>query len=137
MAIFRLAAGPLGAMAAALIADLDSHASNSYAELYAGSIPASVATAISGQTKLGTVTMSNDPSATHSAGLITFNAITEDASADASGTASFLRIYKGDGTAWADLDVGASGSGATAIINTTAVVAGGPIRINAFTITVG
>lgn len=137
MATFRLAAGPLGVMAAALIADLDSHASNSYAELYAGTMPATIATAISGQTKLGTVTMSNDPSATNSAGLITFNPISEDTAADASGTASFLRIYKGDASTWADLDVGGPGSGATAIVNTVTVVAGGPIRINAFTITVG
>ena len=70
-------------------------------------------------------------------GDISFAIATQEASADASGTASFLRIYKGDGTAWADLDVGATGSGATAIINTVTVVAGGPIRINAFTITVG
>lgn len=137
MAIFRLAASPLGAAAAAIIADLDSHASNAYAELYDGTIPASITIAISGQTKLGTVIMSNDPSATNSGGLITFNAITQDDSADASGTASFLRIFKGDGSIWGDADVGDMASSATAKMNTTTIVAGGPIRINSFTITIG
>ena len=137
MAIFRLSNAARGAMAAALITHLDADASPWYGEVYAGAIPASVAAAISDQTLLGTVTGSADPSATQSGGVITFNPVTEDSAADASGTAAFMRIFLGDDTAWADMDLGDLASSATGKLNTTAIVAGGPIRVNAFTITVG
>ena len=137
MAIFRLAPASRGVIAAALIADIDDHASPWYGEVYAGTIPATTAEAIGAQTKLGTVTGSSDPSATQSSGLITFNPIVEDGAADATGTASFMRIFKGSATVWADLDLGNLVSSATGKMNTTSIVAGGPIRINAFTIQVG
>ena len=138
MAIFRLAPTARGVMAAALIADLDDQATPWYGEVYTGTIPASTSVAIGAQTKLGTVTGSADPSATQSGGVVTFNPIVEDSSADASGTASFMRIFKGtSNSVWADLDLGDLNSSATGKMNTTTVVAGGPIRINSFTITVG
>lgn len=137
MAIFRLAAGPRSAAAAAIITELDNVTTPWYGEVYAGTIPAAITEAIGAQVKLGTVTGSADPSATQTAGLITFGAITEDAAADASGTASFMRIFKGDGTAWADADLGNLASDATGKMNTTTIVAGGPIRVNSFTISVG
>lgn len=137
MAIFRLATAPLGVMAAALITDLDGASTPWYAEVYAGAIPASPSVALSGQTKLGTVVGSADPSATNSGGLITFNPMVQDDAADASGEAAFMRIFKGDGSVWADADCGNLASSATAKLNTTTIVAGGPIRINAFTIQIG
>ena len=137
MAIFRLAPASRGVMAAALIGDLDDQATPWYGEVYMGTIPASTAEAIGAQTKLGTVTGSADPSATQSNGLITFNPIVEDSAADASGTAAFMRIFKGtSNSVWADLDLGDLASSATGKMNTTTVVAGGPIRVNAFTIQV-
>ena len=138
MAIFRLAPGPKGIMAAALIGDLDDQATPWYGEVYAGTIPATTAVAIGAQTKLGTVTGSTDPSATQSNGLITFNPIVEDSAADANGEAAFMRIFKGtSNSVWADLDLGNLASSATGKMNTTTVVAGGPIRVNSFTISVG
>lgn len=140
MAIFRLATTALGIMAAALVTDLDDQTLPAYVEVYdgtSGGIPATPATAITTQTLLGTCTMSADPSATNSGGLITFNSLVEDSAADANGTATFLRIKKGDGTAWGDADVGNLASSATAKMNTVTIVAGGPIRINAFTIAIG
>ena len=137
MAIFRLATAPLGIMAAALIADLDAASVPFYARLYTGTIPATPAASLSGNTLLGTVTGAADPSATNSGGLITFNPVVQDDAADASGTATFMRVFKGDDTVWADLDVGDLASSCTAKMNTVTVVAGGPIRVNAFTIAVG
>ena len=138
MAIFRLAPASRGVMAAALIADLDDQVAPWYGEVYAGTIPASTAVAIGAQTKLGTVTGSTDPSATQASGVITFNPIVEDSAADAGGVASFMRIFKGtSNSVWADLDLGNLASDATGKMNTTAVVAGGPIRVNSFTISVG
>lgn len=137
MAYFKLDAGPLGIMAAALIADLDAPVPVAYAQVYEGTIPATPATAIGAQVLLGTCSMAADPSATNSGGLITFNPIVEDSAADVTGTASFIRIFKGDGTTWGDANVGDLASNATAKMNTVSIVAGGPIRINAFTIEVG
>lgn len=138
MAIFRLAPASKGVMAAALIGDLDDQASPWYGEVYDGTIPAATTDAIGAQVKLGTVTGSTDPSATQTNGLITFNPIVEDSAADATGTAAFMRIFKGtSNSVWADLDLGNLASSATGKMNTTAVVAGGPIRVNSFTIQVG
>lgn len=137
MPYFKLANAPLGVMAAALVSDLDAAATPFYAEAYTGSIPATPATAITSQVKLGTITGSADPSATNSAGLITFNPMVQDDAADASGTWTWIRLFKGDGTVWADLDVGDLASSATAKANTVTVVAGGPLRVNAFTIQIG
>jgi len=124
-------------LAAALIADLDSDTDPGYIELYTGTQPAGPGTAVTDQTLLGTAVLSADPSATNSGGLITFNAITQDDAADASGTATWMRLYRGDDTAFADMDVGDLASSATAKMNTVTVVAGGPIKINAFTIQIG
>lgn len=137
MAIFRLAPASRGVMAAALIGDLDDQVTPWYGEVYTGTIPAATTEAIGAQTKLGTVTGSSDPSATQSSGVITFNPIVEDSAADATGTAAFMRIFKGSATVWADLDLGNLASSATGKLNTTSIVAGGPIRINSFTIAVG
>lgn len=137
MAIFRLAPASRGIMAAALIADLDDQATPWYGEVYAGAMPASSAVAIGAQVKLGTVTGSADPSATQTGGLITFNPIAEDSAADATGTAAFMRIFKGDDSVWADMDLGDLASSASGKLNTVSIVAGGPIRVNAFTIAVG
>jgi len=138
MAIFRLAPASKGVMAAALIADLDDQVLPWYGEVYTGTIPADTVEAIGAQVKLGTVTGSADPSATQSNGVITFNPIVEDTAADATGTAAFMRIFKGtSGSVWADLDLGDLASSATGKMNTVSVVAGGPIRVNSFTIAVG
>lgn len=137
MAIFRLAAGPKNAMAAAMITELDNVTNPWYAEVYSGTIPASVTDAIGAQVKLGTVTGAADPSATQTGGLITFGAVTGDSAADASGTATWMRIKKGDGSTWADLDIGDLASSCTAKMNTANIVVGGPITVNSFTLQVG
>ena len=137
MPIFRLADDEYSAMAQVLVTRLDAPASPAYAEVYADTIPENTSTAIGAQTKLGTCTLGADPSATNTGGLITFAPITEEDAAIAGGIASFMRIFKGDGTVWADLDIGDLASNATAKMNTTTVVAGGPIRINSFTILIG
>jgi len=137
MAIFRLTTTSRGIMAAALIADLDDQASPWYGEIYSGTMPVLITDPISGPVKLGTVTGGADPSATQSNGVITFNTISSDLAADNTGTATFMRIYKGNGSVWADLDLGEAGSGATGIMNSASVVAGGPINLNSFTIQVG
>lgn len=69
-------------------------------------------------------------------GVLTLNAITNDSSADATGTATWFRLVKSDGTTHVlDGDVGTSGSDLN--LNTTSIVSGGPVAISSFTITAG
>lgn len=104
--------------------------------IYNGSRPANVGTAISGQTLLAELTGNASGFGTASAGDLTAAAITSDTAADASGTASWFRIFKSDGTtAVCDGDVATSGADLN--LNTTTLVAGGPVAISSFVITAG
>lgn len=101
-------------------------------KVYTGTKPAGPDTAITSQTLLGTLTCS-DPCGTVTSGVLTFSAITQDSSADATGTAAWVRIADSSGTAVTDLAVGTSGSDIN--FNTTSIVSGGPISISSLTIT--
>lgn len=71
-----------------------------------------------------------------SGGVLTLNSITQDSSANATGTAAWFRIYKTDGTTHVmDGSVGTSGSDLN--LNTTSIVANGPVSITSCTITIG
>lgn len=71
---------------------------------------------------------------TVSAGVLTVNAITGDAAADATGTAFWFRVVKSDGTTFAfDGDVSTTGSDLN--LNTTAIVAGATVNITSFSFT--
>lgn len=65
---------------------------------YTGTKPAAPATAATG-TLLGTLALASDAAQAASLGVATFNAISSDVSADASGTAGWFRIYNTDETA--------------------------------------
>lgn len=103
-------------------------------EIRTGAKPASVATAASG-TLLGTLTLS-DPSAPAAVnGVLTFNAVTSDASADASGNAGWFRVKDSAGNAIADGTITATGGGGDMTLDNIAIVAGGVISITAWTAT--
>jgi hypothetical protein len=70
---------------------------------------------------------------TVSAGVLTMNAITSDASADATGTATWFRVLTSANVAVIDGNVGTSGSDLN--LNTTSIVATGSVAISSFTIT--
>jgi len=69
------------------------------------------------------------------AGVLTLNAITQDASANASGTATWFRITTSGGTAQVDGDVGTSGSDLN--LTTTSITITQPVSVTSFTITEG
>lgn len=122
-------------LATALIADIAAGAGNATIAFFTGTPPTNPATA-PGSTLLGTLTCSATP-ATQVDGTITFNPITQDSAADASGTAAWVRICDGDGAGVLDVDV-SDGAGTGAVkLNTTAIVAGGPILISSLTIVIG
>ena len=98
------------------------------AEVYTGTKPATPDTAITSQVLLGTCTCSAT-AGTYANRRYTFNAITQDSAADASGTATWTRFKSGAGTAVLDVDVTTTGGGGFMQMNNTAITAGGPISI--------
>lgn len=87
-------------------------------------------------TLLAELTLGSPLAPAASGGVLTLNAITGDTSADASGTATWARIVKSDGTTFvADLNVGTSGSDIN--LNTTSITAGVPVNVTSMTITDG
>lgn len=132
----KLATATLAAAAQAIIDDFDSEVGPCTVEFYTGTIPASPATAIGAQVKLGTVICA-EPAATKSGGVITFGATTQDDAADTSGTATWARVKRGAGTACMDCDVTDTAGTGVLKANTVTFVAGGPIKINSLVLTVG
>lgn len=100
---------------------------------YDGSRPATGGTAT---TKLAELTCNATFAPGASSGVLTLNAITSDTSADATGTATWFRIVKSDGTTFVmDGSVGTSGSDLN--MNSTSFTAGGSVAVTSFTITAG
>jgi len=101
--------------------------------IYSGTRPATGGTAT---TLLAELTCNATFAPAASAGVLTLNAITQDSSANASGTASWFRIVKSDGTTFVlDGDVGTSGSDLNLV--TTTIVATQPVSVTSFVITEG
>lgn len=106
--------------------------------IYDGTPPADADAALSGNTLLAELTMSNPafgaaadaaPGATATA-----SAITDDSSANATGTASFFRILTG--TALTPIVQGAvATSGAQLNLNTVSISAGATVSITSMTVT--
>lgn len=71
-----------------------------------------------------------------SGGVLTLNAITQDSSADSTGTATWARIFKSDGTTIV-LDCSVGTSAADIILNTTSIVAAAAVACTSATITEG
>jgi len=134
VANLRIAEATRNAMLDALRTAMDAGSGPATCKVYTASQPANANTAVSGQTLLATLTFSDPAGAGAASGVLTFSAITEDSSADDSGTAAWARIADSAGNTIFDCDVGTSS--ATLILNTTTVVAGGVVRITSGTITI-
>jgi len=70
-----------------------------------------------------------------SGGVLTVNAITTDASADATGTATWFRVVTSANAFVMDGSVGTSGADCN--LNSTSLTAGGSVAVTSFTITAG
>jgi len=107
--------------------------SSALLRIYDGSRPATGGTAT---TKLAELTCNATFAPSATGGVLTLNSITQDASADATGTATWFRIVKSDGTTFVlDGSVGTSGSDLN--LTTTSIVATQPVSITSFVITEG
>lgn len=104
--------------------------------IYDGTAPANANTALSGNTLLAELTCASPFAGASSSGAVTASAITQDSSANATGTASFFRLYKSDGTTV--IAQGACGtSGAELNLNTLSIVSGGPVQVTSLVWTDG
>jgi len=103
--------------------------------IYDGTRPATGA-AITTQVLLAELTGGTPFAGAASGGVLTANAVTQDSSANNTGTASWFRIVKSDGTTHVfDGNVATSGSDMNLV--TTSIVATQPVSITSFTITEG
>lgn len=104
--------------------------------IYTGAKPSGPDSSVTSQIKLGTLTFSDTSIGSVSNGELTFGAITQDTSADNTGTATWARMFDGNGLAVIDVDVGTIGGNAFLQMNTVAVVATGPITMSSCVIRV-
>lgn len=104
---------------------------NGYLRLYSGTKPATADTALSGNTLLAELRFGATAFGATSAGVMTANAITADSSADNSGTATWFRALKSDGTS-AILDGTVGTSGANLNIATTTITAAQTVSCSSF-----
>ena len=102
------------------------------ARLYDGTRPA---TGGAGTTLLAECACAATFAAAAAGGVLTANAIANDASANASGTATWGRITTSGGTAVLDFNVGTSGSDMN--MTTNVIVATQPVSVSSFVITEG
>ncbi len=111
---------------------LDAGAGAALFRVYDGTRPATGGTAT---TLLAELTCS-DPSAPNaSSAVLTFNSITADPSANATGTATWGRLVDSTGAFVGDFSVGTSGADFN--LNTTSIVSGATVSCTSATITEG
>lgn len=120
--------------------DLGSGTASGRLKIYSGTAPADADTALSGNTLLADLAMSN-PAFGSAADLApgaraTASAISDDTAADATGTATFFRVVDRDGAAVFQGDVTATGGGGTLTINAVAIVANALVKVTSLTFTV-
>ena len=106
---------------------------SAFLRIYDGTRPATGGTAT---TLLAELTCNVTFAPASSGGVLTLNAITQDSSANATGTATWFRIVKSDGTTHVlDGSVGTSGSDLN--LTTTAIVITQPVSVTSFVLTEG
>jgi hypothetical protein len=88
---------------------------------------------VGAQVKLARLTFGNPAFGAAVAGVAAANAITADSAADATGTATWFRALKSDGTAVLDGSVGTATS--NLILNTVSIVANAQVSVSSFTLT--
>jgi hypothetical protein len=121
------------AAADAAVDRIDGGAGAGLLRIYDGTQPATADTAITTQVLLAELTFNDPAFGNASNGTATANAITADASANATGTASWARWVDSTGATVLDCTVGTSGADIN--LNTTAIVTGAQVTITSLTYT--
>ncbi|MCG8608963.1 MAG: hypothetical protein MI864_00365 [Pseudomonadales bacterium] len=120
--------------AAAMLNPLSDLLDSGNAKVYSGTPPANADASLSGNTLLGTCPLSATSAPDTTTKTLTFNAITSDSSADASGTASFFRLESSGGDVHIQGLCGTTSAYAM-VMTTTTITAGGTLPIASCTIT--
>jgi hypothetical protein len=107
---------------------------NGYLRIYAGTQAADANTAVVAQLLLAELRFNATSAPAASMGLLTFNAITSDSSANNSGTATWFRALKSDGTTVV-FDGSVGTSGANLNLNSAAISGGAAVAITNLTYT--
>jgi hypothetical protein len=107
---------------------------NGYLRIYDGTRPAGPDTAVGVQVLLAELRFNATAAPAAVAGVLTFNAITADAGANNTGTATWFRALSSNGTS-AQFDGEVGTSGADLNLNTTSIVSGAEVSISSFTYT--
>lgn len=102
--------------------------------IYDGTQPADPDSAIGAQVLLAELTLNATAFGAAVAGVCTANAITGDVAANATGTATWFRVVKSDGTTKV-FDGSVGTSGANLNLNTVSIVAGATVDVTALTYT--
>ena len=103
-----------------------------YLRIYSGTQAVTADTAIGAQVLLAELRFSATAFGAPTAGVATANAITEDSAADATGTATWYRCLKSNGTSVVeDGSVGTATS--NLILNSVAISAGAAVQVSSFT----
>lgn len=103
-----------------------------YLRIYDGAQAATADTAVGAQVLLAELRFNATAFGAAAAGVATANAFTADSSADATGTATWFRALKSDGsTVVFDGSVGTSGANLN--LNSVAISAGAAVSVSAFT----
>lgn len=121
------------AAADAIVDRLDAGAGAGTIEIRTGTQPTNADDADTG-TLLATLTFSDPAFGAASNGVATASAITQDSSADATGTAGYFVVKDSDGTKQFTGSVGTSGADMNLV--TTSITAGQPVQITSFTFTI-
>ena len=134
MAIVTLSDAAANAVLTEINTRLNAGATGATVKVYTGTKPAGPDTAISSQVLLGTLTCATTAGSVASRTL-TFAAITQDSSADATGVATWARLADSNGLAVVDVDASIIGGTGFLQMNTTNIVELGPILIASLVIT--
>lgn len=108
---------------------------NGFMRIYDSTQPTNADTAIGAQVLLAELRFNATSAPAASAGVLTFNAFTSDASANATGTATWFRALASNGTSVV-MDGTVGTSSADAIINSVAISSGAQVDCTAMTFTV-
>lgn len=124
------------AAADAVVDLLDAGDSAAQLRIYDGTVPTNVNTALSSNTLLAQLTMSDPAFGSATAGVATASAITSDTSADATGTASFFRLGSvNSGTFTAVIQGNVGTSSADLILSSVSITSGGTVAVSSLTYT--
>lgn len=108
---------------------------NGYLRIYDGTQPANANTAITTQVLLAELRFNATAAPAASSGVLTMNSITQDSSANNTGTATWFRALKSDGsTVVFDGSVGTSGSDLN--LGSTSITSGASVAVTSMTFTV-